>query len=139
MGAQGTAEPQRTTRFVEVSPGTVELHLEQSGTRPLAPGEARIAVLACGVCGTDLHLWHGMPLPPRATYPVRPGHEVCGRVVELATPTTGTVAVGDLVVLHPVKPCGTCAPCRDGLDHLCSRGALLGIHEPGGLADELVW
>jgi propanol-preferring alcohol dehydrogenase len=141
MGAPSTTEPRPEGRYVEVSPGSVSVRTGPLGAHALAPGEARIEVLACGICGTDVHLWHGMTLPPRAAYPVRPGHEVCGRVVELADPPDGPDAVrlGDLVVLHPVKPCGGCANCALGLDHLCSRGALLGIHEPGGLADELVW
>jgi propanol-preferring alcohol dehydrogenase len=141
MVAQVRAEPQDDSRFVEVSPGAVTVRREARSGRVLASDEARIEVLACGICGTDVHLWHGMTLPPRAAYPLRPGHEVSGRVVELGRPPSDPddVREGDLVVLHPVRPCGDCAPCGAGLDHLCARGRLLGIHEAGGLADEVVW
>ncbi|GAB3081939.1 zinc-binding alcohol dehydrogenase family protein [Nocardioides zeae] len=134
------------SRYVEVAPGELSVRTEEFSHRPLAAGEARVQVLACGICGTDLHLWHGMPLPPGSSYPVRPGHEVCGRVVEMATaPSSSTgpaghePAVGDMVVLHPVAPCGACDSCALGLDQLCPRGRVLGIHEPGGLSDEVVW
>lgn len=127
-------------RFVAVSPGSVTVEHERAGIRPLGPGDVRVAVLACGICGTDLHLWHGMRLPPGAAYPVRPGHEVCGRVLEAGSGTgLRGPRVGDVVVLHPVAPCGACATCAGGRGELCARGRILGIHEPGGLADEVVW
>src|SRR5688572_12004951 len=135
-------------RFVQVQPGSVTIRTEPRGQRPLSRGEARVEVLACGICGTDVHLWHGMRLPPGAEYPVRPGHEVCGRIVEVGEPTAEergesgaeeVPALGDLVVLHPVRPCGTCSSCAAGFDQLCPRGEILGIHQPGGLADEVIW
>ena len=133
-----------SSRFVTVSPGSVGLEREPKRARRLGPDDVRVAVLACGICGTDLHLWHGMRLPPGAAYPVRPGHEVCGRVQEVGSgldPAADPSAprVGDVVVLHPVAPCGACPLCVDGRDHLCPQGRILGIHEPGGLADEVVW
>ncbi|WP_214109381.1 alcohol dehydrogenase catalytic domain-containing protein [Acrocarpospora catenulata] len=140
MGDQAEPTTRAAGRFVQVRPGVVSL-LEEPPGAPipgLRPGEARVEVIACGICGTDLHLWHGMALPPGVSYPVRPGHEVCGRVTELAGPAPG-VAVGDLVVLHPVAPCRTCETCLRGLEHLCPSGELLGIHRPGGLADHVVW
>jgi 2-desacetyl-2-hydroxyethyl bacteriochlorophyllide A dehydrogenase len=137
----------QVNRFVEVAPHSVVLRTEPRGQRPVTQGEARVEVLACGICGTDVHLWHGMRLPPGAEYPVRPGHEVCGRIVELGVPAAEVglegaeeaLALGDLVVLHPVKPCGTCPSCAAGFDQLCPHGQVLGIHQPGGLADEVVW
>jgi len=144
-----SAGPQdQLNRFVEVAPDSVTLHTEPRGQRPVCQGEARVEVLACGICGTDLHLWRGMRLPPGAEYPVRPGHEVCGRIVELGEPAATKVgeesadealALGDLVVLHPIRPCGTCSSCAAGFDQLCPRGEILGIHQPGGLADEVIW
>ena len=140
-----SAGPQdQINRFVEVAPNSVTVRTERRGQRPVSRGEARVEVLACGICGTDLHLWHGMRLPPGAEYPVRPGHEVCGRIVELGEPTSGngaeqTPSLGDVVVLHPVRPCGTCSSCAAGFDQLCPHGEILGIHQPGGLADEVIW
>jgi 2-desacetyl-2-hydroxyethyl bacteriochlorophyllide A dehydrogenase len=146
MDSAGPAN--RTNRFVEVAPGSVSIRTEPRGQRPVSRGEARVEVLACGICGTDLHLLQGMRLPPGAEYPVRPGHEVCGRILELGEPTAQeggeegaeeAPTLGDLVVLHPVRPCGVCSSCAAGFDQLCPRGEILGIHRPGGLADEVIW
>ena len=126
------------------APGSVELR--RGPAAPLAPGMARVRVLACGVCGTDLHLLHGMVLPAGAAYPVRPGHEVCGVVDEVrrsadvrrgrprCRPTVGTT-----VVLHPLATCGRCERCAGGRDHLCGHARILGIDAAGGMADEVVW
>lgn len=95
-----------------------------------------MAVEACGVCGTDLHLFEGIDLPRGATYPVRPGHEVAGVVIESAG---GPFAAGDQVVLHPLLPCGSCPACRSGHENRCRSAAALGIDLPGGLADEVIW
>jgi 2-desacetyl-2-hydroxyethyl bacteriochlorophyllide A dehydrogenase len=132
----------RLRRQVGVEPGVVALHTS-ADTPAARPGEAVIDVLACGICGTDLHLLHGMQLPPRASYPVHPGHEVAGvvRSIEgdaLAAAEHG-VTVGDLVVLHPVDPCRTCPTCLDGAEQLCQDGDVLGIHRPGGLSDTVTW
>jgi len=102
------------------------------------PGFALVRVLACGVCATDLHVLRGMVLPRGASYPVRPGHEVAG-IVERA-PAQGTgVAEGDLVVLHPLAPCGRCPACLRGEDQRCNALRTLGIHDPGGFADLVAW
>ena len=123
-------------RYVEVSPGRLELRSGEPA-RP-ADGEVRVRVRACGICGTDLHLLHGMTLPRGAAYPVRPGHEVAGEVVEIAAPGAH-LRVGDQVVLHPLAPCGRCPACTTGRDRNCGNARVLGIHAAGGLADEVIW
>jgi 2-desacetyl-2-hydroxyethyl bacteriochlorophyllide A dehydrogenase len=129
--------PSTTLRYVQVAPGSIELRTDGE-RRPLREGEARVRVVACGICGTDLHLWHGMVLPRGARYPVRPGHEISGRVIELGPGADG-LSLGDLVVLHPLSPCGQCEACMTDREHICSRASVLGIHVPGGLADEVIW
>jgi 2-desacetyl-2-hydroxyethyl bacteriochlorophyllide A dehydrogenase len=123
-------------RYAEISPGRVRLRTGASA--PLEVGSARVSVLGCGVCGTDLHALRGMVLPRGVDYPLRPGHEVVGTVTELAGDTDGP-SVGETVVLHPLAPCGDCAACARGEEQLCARGRALGFHDPGGLADEVVW
>jgi 2-desacetyl-2-hydroxyethyl bacteriochlorophyllide A dehydrogenase len=124
-------------RYVEVSPGRATL-TEGPASAP-RPGAARVRVLACGVCGTDVHLLRGMRLPAGTSYPVRPGHEVAGTIVEFADRDSGGLTLGDLVVLHPLDPCGACGPCLGGQDQLCAQARVLGMGEPGGLAEEVVW
>ena len=123
-----------SVRFVEVEPGVLRLRSEDR--RPLAEGWGRVRVAACGVCGTDLHLFHGMDLPRGKTYPVRPGHEVAGTVIE---GDDGRIRPGAEVVLHPLLPCGDCPACRRGFENRCRTARAIGIDDDGGLADEVVW
>ncbi len=119
-----------------MDPGTARLC---DGPEPEAPpGSALVRVLACGVCATDLHLLRGMVLPRGASYPVRPGHEVAG-IVEHVNEPDGQVAKGDLVVLHPLAPCGHCPGCLRGEDQRCDEVRALGFHDPGGFAEKVVW
>jgi 2-desacetyl-2-hydroxyethyl bacteriochlorophyllide A dehydrogenase len=123
-------------RYLEVDVGRATLREGPVPDTP--PGFARVRVSACGICGTDLHLLHGMVLPHGVSYPLRPGHEVAG-IVEQVNGARAGVAEGDLVVLHPLWACGTCAACLRGDDPQCERGRILGIHDPGGLAESVVW
>lgn len=123
-------------RYVEIDAGEVAL---REGPEPeTPPGYARVTVLACGVCGTDLHLLRGMVLPRGASYPVRPGHEVAGIVEHVNSPDAAVIE-GELVVLHPLAPCGKCPACRRGDDQRCQALRALGVHDPGGFADTVVW
>jgi 2-desacetyl-2-hydroxyethyl bacteriochlorophyllide A dehydrogenase len=123
-------------RYVEVSPG--EIVLRRGISPPLPAGHVRVQVAACGVCGSDLHLFQGMVLPRGATYPVRPGHEVAGTVIELAPDVEGPTP-GERVVLHPLDVCGDCVACRDDREERCRRGRVLGLQTAGGMADEVIW
>ena len=137
MTVSGTPTSPAPHRYVEISPGSVTVHHADAPPEP-AHGEALIRVLACGICGTDVSLLHGMNLPRGASYPVRPGHEVAGEVLAINGPPHD-VAVGDLVVLHPLAPCGTCSDCAAGREHYCAHARMLGIHSPGGLAERICW
>lgn len=126
-------------RYIEINPGRVALH---EGDPPSPePADARVRVLACGVCGTDVHALRGMVLPRGATYPVRPGHEVAGIVEELGARAAAEtdIAVGDLVVLHPLAPCGQCPACHQGQDQRCPDVVTLGLHVRGGMAEQVCW
>jgi 2-desacetyl-2-hydroxyethyl bacteriochlorophyllide A dehydrogenase len=92
---------------------------------PNGPG-VLVAVKAAGICGTDLHLVSGADFPPpRVTL----GHEIAG-ITENGTP----------VAIEPLSPCGACAPCRRGDEHLCadSSAMLFGVGLDGGMADRIV-
>ena len=98
---------------------------------PLAPGWVRLRVAACGICGSDLHTWHGTA--PRALG-TAPGHELAGTIVD------GPAGLAD--VLYAVSPnvaCGECPFCRTGQTHLCDRsaGRGLGLGADGGLAEQV--
>jgi 2-desacetyl-2-hydroxyethyl bacteriochlorophyllide A dehydrogenase len=123
-------------RYAELDFGAAAL---REGPEPeTPPGFARVRVLACGVCATDLHLLHGMVLPRGASYPVRPGHEIAG-IVESINGDGARVSKGDLAVLHPLATCGQCEACVRGEDQRCESLRALGMHDPGGFADVVVW
>jgi 2-desacetyl-2-hydroxyethyl bacteriochlorophyllide A dehydrogenase len=122
-----------------------QLHI--TGPHALAPAEvappvpprgwARVRVLACALCGTDAHLASGAVHPPGAAWPLVPGHEVAGVVVE--APAEAPVAPGELVAAHLLAPCGNCPACDAGEEQRCRQAPVLGIQEPGGLAEEFCW
>jgi threonine dehydrogenase-like Zn-dependent dehydrogenase len=94
---------------------------------PLAEGWARLRVRACGICGTDLHLFRNQ----MARFPgVCPGHEMLGAPLEGPSELEDT-----LYAVEPRSWCGSCEFCSRGQRHLCPRGRLLGISAPGGLAE----
>lgn len=96
-----------------------------------AAGQVIVRVHACGLCGTDLHLVDGV-LP--AEYPLTPGHEFAGEVVELGEGVTG-LAVGDRVAVDPNLPCGTCRWCRAGRGNLCTVWDAIGVSKAGAAAE----
>ena len=96
------------------------------------PGEVLLRVLACGVCRTDLHLLDG-ELPDIA-YPVIPGHEIVGRVVE-AAPDVSQWVVGDRVGVPWLGgSCGHCGYCLSGRENLCAQASFTGYTRDGGYA-----
>jgi 2-desacetyl-2-hydroxyethyl bacteriochlorophyllide A dehydrogenase len=97
------------------------------------PGEVRVGVEACGICGSDLHLFGSGFFAPGIT----PGHESAGRIDALGPGVTG-VASGTRVAVEPMRGCGACASCRRGQYSICRSARLHGVHLPGGLAEYIV-
>ncbi len=96
-------------------------------------GEVLVRVRDCGICGSDLHFYHGVfPANPN----VSPGHEFAGEVVELGE-GVGGFEPGQGVVIEPIRRCQECAFCRSGRYHLCPKHMLLGTFAPGGLAEHV--
>ncbi|MBZ9998086.1 zinc-dependent alcohol dehydrogenase family protein [Mesorhizobium sp. BH1-1-4] len=93
-----------------------------------------VRIEACGVCGTDRHLFHG-EFPSRP--PVTPGHEFAGIVEAVGSGVSG-FSVGDRVTGDPNIACGRCGHCHAGRVNLCSNLTAIGIHRDGGFADYVV-
>lgn len=108
----------------------VELRPDEPG-----PGEVAIAVKACGVCRTDLHIVEG-EVPARL--PIVPGHQAAGRVVSLGAGAEG-FAVGDPVgVGWLASTCGECRFCREERENLCERATFTGRDRDGGYAERII-
>ncbi|MDR1134268.1 MAG: zinc-binding alcohol dehydrogenase family protein [Synergistaceae bacterium] len=92
-------------------------------------GQVLIRVKAVGICGSDVHVWHGER--PDVTLPRVMGHEFSG-VVEA---DSGKFKKGDKVVVDPVVSCGTCVSCKRGNPNLCSTVKCLGVQVDGAFCD----
>lgn len=98
------------------------------------PSELLLAVQACGVCRTDLHVAEG-DLPVHRPG-VIPGHEVVGEVVEVGADAGDEFAVGDRVGIAWLRhTCGTCRYCRRGDENLCPQSRYTGWDGDGGYAE----
>jgi (R,R)-butanediol dehydrogenase/meso-butanediol dehydrogenase/diacetyl reductase len=96
--------------------------------------EALIRVEACGFCGSDINIIAGTH--PRAKAPLTVGHELSGRLVQLAHPVDG-LEVGDRVTIYPLISCGVCHACTHGNPHVCRKLRLFGFDVDGGMAEFL--
>ncbi|MEV0703019.1 zinc-dependent alcohol dehydrogenase family protein [Saccharopolyspora sp. NPDC050389] len=96
-------------------------------------GQLVIKVGACGICGTDLHIADGH-FPP-TPYPIVPGHEFAGEVVEIGADVPGDWKAGDRVAVDPSLFCGYCTPCRSGHGNLCANWNATGDTVDGAFAE----
>ncbi len=101
---------------------------------PLEDDEVLIKVAACGVCGTDVHIYHGDKGSADVNPPVVLGHEFAGVVEEIGS-AVDTLAVGDHVTVDPNIYCGKCYYCRRGKKQLCDDLNAIGVTRNGGFAD----
>jgi 2-desacetyl-2-hydroxyethyl bacteriochlorophyllide A dehydrogenase len=98
----------------------------------LLEGEVIVKVLGCGICGTDLHLLHeGLP---NLRYPLIPGHEPWGEIVEVSK-AEKAFRVGDRVAVDPSLHCGLCPQCRRGRGNLCAQWGAIGGTRNGAWAE----
>jgi propanol-preferring alcohol dehydrogenase len=111
------------------SPGKPLREAELPAPEP-GPGEVLVAVDACGVCRTDLHVVDGELPDPKL--PLVPGHQVVGRVLEPGA----RLAVGDRVGIPWLGwTCGECRYCLSGRENLCDRARFTGYQLDGGYAE----
>ena len=121
--------------MVLTAPGA-PLRFEQRNDPVPGPGAVRIAISACGVCRTDLHVVDGEL--PGISYPIVPGHEVVGRV-DMLGPGVAALKIGDRVGVPWLgHTCGECVYCRGGQENLCDRPLFTGYTRDGGFASHLV-
>jgi D-arabinitol dehydrogenase (NADP+) len=90
-----------------------------------------VHVKRCGICKTDLHIHHGRFI---SQFPLTPGHEFCGEVVEVGSDVTEWKS-GDLVTCDNTVLCGYCYYCRRNQPLYCQNFYSLGCTGPGGLAE----
>lgn len=95
-----------------------------------AKGEVQIKVAYCGVCGTDVHIYHGM-MDKRVKFPQTIGHEMSGEVSAIGEGVDG-FAVGEKIVVRPLDNRGE-KPSDKGISHICKDLKFIGIDSPGAM------
>ncbi len=110
--------------------GTQQLVYREEKDPKIVSGESIVKVSASGICGSDMHAYHGND--NRRIPPLILGHEISGTVDK------GKFA-GKKVILNPLITCGKCDYCTKGREHLCSKRIILGMNKPverqGGFAE----
>lgn len=121
-----------------------DVRVEDTEPSAVGPGEVRVDVAACGICGSDLHEYaHGPSTIPDSPHPVTGaeppltiGHEIGGTVAE--TGAGVDVEVGTTAAVNPIVWCGDCRYCASGAYHLCTDGGFVGLSCDGGFAESVV-
>ncbi|MEX0276956.1 MAG: zinc-binding dehydrogenase [Ruegeria sp.] len=109
--------------------------VEDATAEPPGPGEAAIRVAYCGICGTDMHVYHGN-MDARVGLNRVIGHEMSG-VVEAVGEGVDTVKLGQKVVVRPLVHCGKCPACLRGHTHICQNLKFLGLDTDGAMQE--IW
>ncbi len=104
------------------APGRLEL--ADLDVPPVGPGEVRVRVAACGICGSDVHGYGGAT--GRRIPPVVMGHEAAG-TVDAVGDGVPDLAPGTRVVLDSTVFCGACDHCLAGAENLCTQRQVLGV------------
>ena len=110
--------------LVYTAPNEVTYRDEPAPSR--AADDVLIAIDAVGICGSDMHAYHGRD--PRRVPPLILGHELVGRILE-------GPGAGRRVTVNPLITCGVCEYCRQGRDNLCANRTMIGMTRAGGFAE----
>jgi (R,R)-butanediol dehydrogenase/meso-butanediol dehydrogenase/diacetyl reductase len=111
--------------------GTFQVDTASSASTTPGHGEVTVAVAYTGVCGTDLHIYHG-DMDARVTVPGTIGHEMSGEIAAIGEGVTDW-AVGDHVTAMPLIWCGSCKACSSGNQHICQNLNFVGIDSTGSM------
>lgn len=110
--------------------------LEMREAKPLPilkENEVKIRLIYGGICGSDLSVYKGKL--QYASYPLRPGHEIVGEVIES---TDNGFSPGMRVVITPNTFCGECIYCKEGKPNICEFKRSIGVNCDGGFAEEII-
>ena len=115
--------------------GNKRFSVDQVEAPPPEPGEVSVRVAFCGICGTDMHVFHGN-MDARVGFERVIGHEMSGSVAAIGDGVTG-FAPGQKVVVRPLDHCGNCPACKAGHQHICHKLKFLGLDTDGAMQE--IW
>jgi len=127
--------------------GQKDIRVEEVPEPQVGPGQVKVKVKWCGICGTDIHEYEAgpllvkvtkpHPLPGSKMAPVIMGHELSGDVTEVGEGVTN-INVGDRVVVRPTIPCYNCYYCKRSQYVQCTSLGTIGYIWDGGFAEYMV-
>lgn len=97
----------------------------------IGPKDVLVRARACGICGTDVHIWEGDFFP---TFPLIPGHEMAGEVAAVGSEVEG-LKIGDRVAVDPTVTCEECHFCMINRQNHCLRWNAVGVTRDGGFGE----
>ncbi len=115
--------------------GKGDARVEKVPVPECGPGELRVKIDACAICGSDQKTF--LNGNPRMKPPIAMGHEFTGTIDTVGAGVTGFTA-GDRIVMATSISCGQCAYCRRGWSNLCVKLDPMGFSYPGGMAEYVV-
>ena len=115
--------------------GDKQFTVEQKPVPVPGEGEVAVRIAFCGICGTDMHVYHGH-MDARVGFERVIGHEMSGTVEAVGADIDG-FALGQPVVVRPLDHCGACPACDAGHQHVCHNLKFLGLDTDGAMQE--VW
>ncbi|NNE81708.1 MAG: alcohol dehydrogenase catalytic domain-containing protein [Silicimonas sp.] len=115
--------------------GDKSFTVEQIEAAQPVAGEVAVRIAYCGICGTDMHVYHGN-MDARVGFNRVIGHEMSGTVAALGDGVEG-LSVGQKVVVRPLDHCGECPACAAGHQHICHKLKFLGLDTDGAMQE--IW
>ena len=117
--------------------GKNNISIEDVQIPQVGENDVLIKVMACGICGTDVHIYEGAEGAAQTIPPLILGHEFTGVVEKIGSQVKGVV-IGDRVSVDPNKTCGICTQCKIGNAHFCENMIGYGTTVHGGFAQYCV-
>lgn len=114
--------------------GAGQLRVEEIPELEIGVHDVLLHVSACGICGTDVHIYHGSKGAAEVHPPVILGHELAGIVEKVGSAVT-MVKPGDHITVDPNIYCGKCHFCQIGKKQLCENLYAIGVNRDGGFSN----
>lgn len=113
--------------------GKQDIRVEETPIPKMGPNDVLVKIMACGICGTDVHIYEGDQGAAATEPPTILGHEFSGIVENVGSQVTH-VKIGDRVCVDPNQLCGKCYYCKSGIGHFCEEMVGIGTTTNGGFA-----